>query len=107
MEEGLSLLGRGEPSTPLQLIEVAASQPGADRAIRALVARLMQALGLCDVFSFDFRVEADEIIHLIEFEVCPGLPSADFRTYCRAQWGLDLAEAMAETAARRLRYVPA
>ena len=61
----------------------------------------MQTLGLRDVFSMDFRVEADDTVHLIEFEVGPGLPCFDFRAYCRAQWGLTLAEAMAETAANR------
>jgi hypothetical protein len=34
----------------------------------------MQALGLRNVFSLDFRVEDDDTVHLIEFEVCPGLP---------------------------------
>ncbi|MBL8584105.1 MAG: D-alanine:D-lactate ligase-like protein, partial [Rhizobiaceae bacterium] len=62
----------------------------------------MSALGLRDVFSMDFRVEESGRVHLIEFEVCPGLPCFDFRDYCRAQWSLDLASAMAETAARRL-----
>ena len=62
----------------------------------------MQALGLRDVFSMDFRVEADDTVHLIEFEVCPGLPCFDFRAYCRTQWGMSLAAAMAETAANRL-----
>jgi hypothetical protein len=51
----------------------------------------------------DLRVEADDTIHLIEFEVCPGLPCFDFRDYCRRQWGMSLAEAMAATAASRLR----
>lgn len=63
----------------------------------------MRGLGLADVFSIDLRVEADDTVHLIEFEVCPGLPCFDFRAYCRAEWGMALAEAMAETAARRLR----
>ncbi|TIW43092.1 MAG: D-alanine:D-lactate ligase-like protein, partial [Mesorhizobium sp.] len=54
-------------------------------------------------FSVDLRVEADDTVHLIEFEVCPGLPCFDFRDYCRAQWGLGLADAMAETARTRLR----
>ncbi len=56
-------------------------------AIRAIAARLMQALGLRDVFSMDFRVEADDTVHLIEFEVCPGLPCFDFRAYCRLAMG--------------------
>jgi D-alanine-D-alanine ligase len=62
----------------------------------------MEGIGLRDVFSIDLRVEADDTVHLIEFEVCPGLPCFDFRAYCRSQWGLELADAMAETAATRL-----
>ncbi len=85
-----------------ELVPVAAVQPEADRRIRAIAATLMRSLGLRDVFSMDFRVAADDTVHLIEFEVCPGLPCFDFRAYCAAQWGLDLADAMAETAARRL-----
>ncbi|BCG91822.1 D-alanine:D-lactate ligase-like protein [Mesorhizobium sp. 131-2-1] len=81
---------------------VAASQPAADATIRRIAGRLMAGLGLRDVFSVDLRVEADDTVHLIEFEVCPGLPCFDFRAYCRAQWGLGLADAMAETAANRL-----
>ncbi|MDQ6435654.1 D-alanine:D-lactate ligase-like protein [Mesorhizobium sp. LHD-90] len=84
------------------LVPVAASQPGADRRIREIARALMEALGVKDVFSMDFRVEADDTVHLIEFEVCPGLPCFDFRAYCRSQWGLSLPDAMAETAARRL-----
>ncbi|MDX8480343.1 D-alanine:D-lactate ligase-like protein [Mesorhizobium sp. VK24D] len=86
-----------------ELQPVAASQPAADRAIRALAQRLIAGLGLRDVFSVDLRVEPDDTIHLIEFEVCPGLPCFDFRDYCRKQWGMSLADAMAETAANRLR----
>lgn len=84
------------------LVSLAASQPEADAAIRRIAARLMFALGLRDVFSIDCRVEADGTVHLIEFEVCPGLPCFDFRAYCRTGWNLELADAMAETAARRL-----
>jgi D-alanine-D-alanine ligase len=62
----------------------------------------MEALGLRDVFSLDLRVAEDGAIHLIEFEVCPGLPCFDFRAYCRDRWSMDLAEAMAAAAARRL-----
>ena len=67
-----------------------------------LAQALMTRLGLRDVFSFDLRVEAEGAVHLIEFEVCPGLPCFDFRAYCRSQWGMSLAEAMAETAANRV-----
>ncbi len=85
-----------------ELVGVASRQPGADTAIRTICARLMTHLGLRDVFSADFRVEADDTVHLLEFEVCPGLPCFDFRDYCGGQWNLSLPEAMAEAAARRL-----
>jgi len=85
-----------------ELEPVGASQPAADQKIRAIAQKLISGLGLKDVFSVDFRVEADDTVHLIEFEVCPGLPCFDFRDYCRKQWGMSLADAMAQTAANRL-----
>ena len=85
-----------------RLVAVACRQPKADMAIRGICGRLMAHLGLRDVFSADFRVEADDTVHLLEFEVCPGLPCFDFRDYCGRQWNLSLPEAIAETAARRL-----
>lgn len=84
------------------LVAVADLQPVADARIRTIAGRLISGLGLRDVFSVDLRVEADDTVHLIEFEVCPGLPCFDFRAYCRSQWGLELADAMAATAASRL-----
>ncbi len=81
---------------------VAATQPGAAGTIRRIAGRLMAGLGLKDVFSVDFRVEADDTVHLIEFEICPGLPCFDFRAYCGAEWGLALPAAIARTAAARL-----
>jgi D-alanine-D-alanine ligase-like ATP-grasp enzyme len=109
MEDSLALYGEtgagarvdGSYAEP-GLVPVAISQPLADQRIRWVAARLMQTLGLRDVFSLDFRVEADDTVHLIEFEVCPGLPCFDFRAYCRSQWRLCLADAMAEAAANRL-----
>jgi D-alanine-D-alanine ligase len=85
-----------------ELVAVADVQPGADARIRSIAGRLISGLGLRDVFSVDLRVEADDTVHLIEFEVCPGLPCFDFRDYCRKQWGMSLADAIAETAANRL-----
>jgi D-alanine-D-alanine ligase-like ATP-grasp enzyme len=84
------------------LLSVADTQPAAAATIRRMAQRLMAGLGLRDVFSIDLRVEADDRVHLIEFEVCPGLPCFDFRAYCRSQWGMGLADAMAETAANRV-----
>jgi D-alanine-D-alanine ligase len=84
-----------------RLEPVVATQPEADRRIRTHAAKLMGALGLRDVFSLDWRVEGDGTVHLLEFEVCPGLPYFDFMTYVREEWGLGLAQAMAEAAARK------
>jgi D-alanine-D-alanine ligase-like ATP-grasp enzyme len=84
------------------LVPVAASQPEAARRIGEIAAVMLRALGVKDVFSMDFRVQADDSVHLIEFEVCPGLPCFDFRAYCAFQWGLSLPDAIAETAARRI-----
>jgi D-alanine-D-alanine ligase-like ATP-grasp enzyme len=84
-----------------ELLAVRDAQPEADRAIRAIASRMAEGLGLRDVFSLDLRVEADETVHLIEFEVCPGLPCFDFRAYCRTEWGMTLAEAMAQAALTR------
>ncbi len=108
MDDSLALYGQtgeaaraaGSYSEP-ELAAVGAGQPRADEKIRRIAHALTQALGLRDVFSLDFRVEADDSVHLIEFEVCPGLPCFDFRAYCRSQWGTELAEAMAATAANR------
>jgi D-alanine-D-alanine ligase len=99
-DTGAAAKADGNYSEP-DLAPVAASQPVADTRIRALATKLMGGLGLRDVFSLDLRVEADDTIHLIEFEVCPGLPCFDFRAYCRERWGMSLPEAMARTAACR------
>jgi D-alanine-D-alanine ligase-like ATP-grasp enzyme len=100
-ETGTTAKADGRYAEPA-LLPVADMQPGAADKIRRIAAVLMTGLGLRDVFSVDFRVEADNTIHLIEFEVCPGLPCFDFRAYCRAEWGLSLAAAIAATAAARL-----
>ncbi|MGE3307232.1 MAG: D-alanine:D-lactate ligase-like protein, partial [Rhizobiaceae bacterium] len=99
-ESGAAAKASGAYVEP-ELVPVASLQPEADRRIRAIAGRLMAGLGLRDVFSIDLRVEADDTVHLIEFEVAPGLPCFDFRDYCRRQWGMTLAEAMAATAASR------
>ncbi|RUW76978.1 MULTISPECIES: D-alanine:D-lactate ligase-like protein [unclassified Mesorhizobium] len=100
-DTGVAAKAAGTYAEP-ELQPVAASQPAADRAIRAMAQKLIGGLGLKDVFSIDLRLKADDTVHLIEFEVCPGLPCFDFRAYCASQWGLGLADAMAETARTRL-----
>ncbi|MEQ1940968.1 D-alanine:D-lactate ligase-like protein [Mesorhizobium sp. VNQ89] len=99
-DTGAAAIAEGRYTEP-ELIAVADSQPEAAVHIRSIAAMLMCALGLRDVFSMDFRVETDNTVHLIEFEICPGLPCFDFRSYCRSRWGMSLAEAMAQTAASR------
>ena len=100
-ETGAAAIAAGSYVEP-ELAAVADSLPAADRAIRDVAGRLMRATGLRDVFSMDFRVGADGGVRLLEFEVCPGLPCFDFRVYCRKQWGMGLAEAMAAAASSRL-----
>ncbi|MBN9242497.1 MAG: D-alanine:D-lactate ligase-like protein [Mesorhizobium sp.] len=110
MQDSLALYGdtgtaakaEGRYAEPV-LELVAGRQPQADARIRTLASTLMHGLGLRDVFSLDLRVEADDAVHLIEFEVCPGLPCFDFRAYCREHWAMSLPEAMAAAAASRLR----
>ncbi len=58
-------------------------------------ARLSRLLGLCDYFSFDFRIDADGRPTLFEFEVCPGVTIYDFQNYL-AQRGVTLGDALAK-----------
>ena len=109
MEDSLALYGGTGAAAKAEnrysepdLVPVASVQPEADTRIRALCLDLMKKLGLRDVFSVDLRVEPDNTLHLIEFEVCPGLPCFDFRAYCRRQWNMSLPEAIAAAAAARL-----
>jgi D-alanine-D-alanine ligase len=100
-DTGAAAKSEGRYAQPA-LVAVADTQPAAVGRIRRIAAGLIDGLGLKDVFSADFRVEPDDTVHLIEFEVCPGLPCFDFRGYCRAEWDLSLAAAIAATAAARL-----
>ena len=103
-ETGSSAAAEGRYVEP-KLVAVEDSQPAAAEAIRRIAERMMTTLGLRDVFSADFRVEPDDTVHLIEFEVCPGLPCFDFRAYCRSEWDLSLSEAIAATATGRFRSI--
>ena len=87
-ETGSAAKATGRYEEP-KLVAVEAAQPAAAVAIREVAAILMKGLGLRDVFSIDFRVEADDTLHLIEFEVCPGLPCFDFRDYCLQAMGFE------------------
>jgi D-alanine-D-alanine ligase-like ATP-grasp enzyme len=100
-ESGAEAVAQGRYVEP-DLAPVADTRPDAARAIRGIAKMLMDGLGLKDVFSVDLRLEVSGALHLIEFEVSPGLPCFDFRAYLRAHWHMELTEAMAEAAARRL-----
>jgi D-alanine-D-alanine ligase len=106
MEDSLALYGEtgaagasaGQQNEPA-LMPVAA---GTLASIRSIAQQFCDGLGLRDVFSMDLRLEESGRLHLIEFEVCPGLPCFDFRAYLTARWSMSLAQAMAATAAARL-----
>ena len=60
-------------------------------------ARLARLFGLRDLFSIDFRIDADGRPTFFEFEVCPGVTIYDFQNYLRPRGvtlGGGLAKAM-------------
>ena len=59
-----------------------------------LSGRLARLIGLRDVFSIDFRIDADGKPTFFEFEVCPGVTIYDFQNYLRRRRGLSLGEAL-------------
>jgi len=60
-----------------------------------LSARLARLIGLRDVFSIDFRIDADGRPTFFEFEVCPGVTIYDFQNYLRRRRGVSLGQALA------------
>jgi D-alanine-D-alanine ligase-like ATP-grasp enzyme len=61
-----------------------------------LSARLARLVGLRDVFSIDFRIDAEGRPAFLEFEVCPGVTIYDFQNYLRRRRGLSLGQALAK-----------
>ena len=59
-------------------------------------ARLARLVGLRDLFSIDFRIDADGRPTFFEFEVCPGVTIYDFQNYLRSRRGVTLGEALAK-----------
>lgn len=100
-ETGQAARAKGNGHEPL-LRDLAVDHPAAARAVRGIAHTMMRGLALRDVFSIDLRLEDNGTLHIIEFEVAPGLPCFDFRAYCRHHWHMELADAVAEAAARRL-----
>ncbi len=67
-----------------------------------LSARLARLIGLRDLFSIDFRIDAEGRPTFFEFEVCPGVTIYDFQNYLRSRRGMTLGEALAK--AMRIAY---
>jgi D-alanine-D-alanine ligase len=65
------------------------------KRILDLSARLVRLAGLRDIFSIDFRIDADGRPTFFEFEVCPGVTIYDFQNYLRRRRGLSLGESLA------------
>jgi hypothetical protein len=59
-------------------------------------ARLARLVGLRDVFSIDFRIDAEGRPTFFEFEVCPAVTIYDFQNYLRRRRDLSLGQALAK-----------
>jgi D-alanine-D-alanine ligase-like ATP-grasp enzyme len=68
---------------------------GAVALILHCSARLARLIGLRDLFSIDFRIDADGRPTFFEFEVCPGVTIYDFQNYLRSRRGVTLGEGLA------------
>ena len=69
----------------------------AAEAIADAALRLARLLGLTNVFSMDFRLDARGAPVFFEFEVCPAVTIYDFAGYLRGVHGLSLGEALARS----------
>ena len=58
--------------------------------------RLARLVGLRDVFSIDFRIDAEGQPTFFEFEVCPAVTIYDFQNYLRQRRDLGLGQALAK-----------
>jgi len=65
--------------------------------ITDMAARLARLVGLRDLFSMDFRVDAEGQATFLEFEVCPGITIYDFQNYLSTVHGLGLGDALAKS----------
>ena len=74
----------------------AENPPLADR-IAGLARRVARGAGLRDIFSLDFRVDADGAPHLLEFETGPAVTIYYFRRYLADRWSCDLPDALARS----------
>lgn len=100
-DSGAQAMRDGKYAEP-RLIDLREERSEAAARIVDIAATLMQCLGIPDVCSLDFRIGDNGAVTLLEFEVCPGLPCFDFRSYVRTSWGMSLPEAMARIAGRLL-----
>jgi D-alanine-D-alanine ligase-like ATP-grasp enzyme len=60
-------------------------------------ARLARLVGLRDLFSIDFRIDATGRPTFFEFEVCPGVTIYDFQNYLSRRRSITLGQALAKS----------
>jgi hypothetical protein len=60
-------------------------------------ARLARLVGLRDLFSIDFRIDATGRPTFFEFEVCPGVTIYDFQNYLSQRRSITLGQALAKS----------
>ena len=60
-------------------------------------ARLARLIGLRDLFSIDFRIDAEGRPMFFEFEVCPGVTIYDFQNYLSSRRRMTLGAALAKS----------
>jgi D-alanine-D-alanine ligase len=58
--------------------------------------RLARLIGLCDYFSFDFRIDDEGRATFFEFEIGPGITIYDFQNYLSSVHGQSLGAALAK-----------
>jgi hypothetical protein len=58
--------------------------------------KLARLIGLCDYFSFDFRIDDEGRATFFEFEIGPGITIYDFQNYLSSVHGLSLGAALAK-----------
>ena len=90
-----------------RMIDLRAETDARSRRAVSLIAdssaRLARLVGLRDLFSIDFRIDAHGRPTFFEFEVCPGVTIYDFQNYLRSRLGVTLGQALAKS--MRLAFV--
>lgn len=99
--EGTATASRaGGPAFQPRLVDMAGTDPAGAARTAGITRRVAAGFGLRDLFSLDFRLDADGTPWLLEFEVCPAVTIYDFRRYLADQWACDLPDALARALPR-------